>query len=182
VFILSLGKGWVLWLEENVMPVLRGYHTSNDTYHCSHHFLRTQLKITYFFYVKLISMSQVLCYAGISWTCFKCSLLLLLLLFMSMEWDNVSEMQLPTGLLFIPQVIYEYGEPWWNDTDRGKPKNSEKTCPSATLSTTYPHMDWPGHEPRPLVRGQQLTTWAMAQPCTALTPSVYTTTHSYGYT
>jgi hypothetical protein len=24
----------------------------------------------------------------------------------------------------------------WNDTDRGKPKNSEKTCPSATSPTT----------------------------------------------
>jgi hypothetical protein len=24
------------------------------------------------------------------------------------------------GLLFIPQVIYEQGEPWWNDTDRTK--------------------------------------------------------------
>jgi hypothetical protein len=29
------------------------------------------------------------------------------------------------GLLFIPQMIYVYGEPWWNDTDRGKLKNSE---------------------------------------------------------
>jgi hypothetical protein len=26
----------------------------------------------------------------------------------------------------MPQVIYEYGEPWWNDIDRGKPKNIEK--------------------------------------------------------
>jgi hypothetical protein len=23
-------------------------------------------------------------------------------------------MQIPTGPLFIPQVIYEHGEPWWN--------------------------------------------------------------------
>jgi hypothetical protein len=30
------------------------------------------------------------------------------------------------GLFFIPQVIYEYRDPWWNDTDRGNPKNSEK--------------------------------------------------------
>jgi hypothetical protein len=22
--------------------------------------------------------------------------------------------------LFIPQVIYEHGKPWWNDIDRGK--------------------------------------------------------------
>jgi hypothetical protein len=26
----------------------------------------------------------------------------------------------PMGLLFIPQEIYEYGEPWWSDIDRGK--------------------------------------------------------------
>jgi hypothetical protein len=32
----------------------------------------------------------------------------------------MSELWPPTGL-FIPQVIYEYGEPGWNDTDRAKP-------------------------------------------------------------
>jgi hypothetical protein len=30
------------------------------------------------------------------------------------------------GLLVIPQIIYENGEPWWNDTDKEKLKNSEK--------------------------------------------------------
>jgi hypothetical protein len=30
------------------------------------------------------------------------------------------------GLLFIPQMIYESGEPWWNDIHGGKPKNSER--------------------------------------------------------
>jgi hypothetical protein len=44
--------------------------------------------------------------------------------------------------LFIPQIIYEYGERRWNDIDRGKPKNSEKTCP--TLSTTNPTWIDPG--------------------------------------
>jgi hypothetical protein len=39
----------------------------------------------------------------------------------------VLELGPPTGLLFIPQ-IYEYGEPWWNDTDR-KLKNSERNLP-----------------------------------------------------
>jgi hypothetical protein len=29
-----------------------------------------------------------------------------------------------TSLLFIPQMIYEHGEPWWNDTDRENQKNS----------------------------------------------------------
>jgi hypothetical protein len=43
-----------------------------------------------------------------------------------MEWDYISELLLLTDILFIPQMIYEYGEPWWNDIDRRKPKNSEK--------------------------------------------------------
>jgi hypothetical protein len=42
------------------------------------------------------------------------------------------------GKLFIPQMIYEYGEPWWNVIDRGKPKNSKKACPSGTSSTRNP--------------------------------------------
>jgi hypothetical protein len=29
---------------------------------------------------------------------------------------------------------------WWNDDWQGKPKYSEKTCPSATFSTTKSHM------------------------------------------
>jgi hypothetical protein len=29
------------------------------------------------------------------------------------------------GLFFIPQVIYEYRDPRWNDTDRKKPKNEK---------------------------------------------------------
>jgi hypothetical protein len=40
-----------------------------------------------------------------------------LMMFTSMGWDYVSELRLPTDLLFIPQVIYEHGEPWRNDID-----------------------------------------------------------------
>jgi hypothetical protein len=54
---------------------------------------------------------------------------------MPMRWDYVSELRPPTGLLFIPQMIYECGEPRWIDIDRGKPKNLQKICPNATLST-----------------------------------------------
>jgi hypothetical protein len=64
-----------------------------------------------------------------------------LLLLMAM---GCSELRPSTGLLFIPQVISEHGEPRWNDTDRGKPKNLEKICPSATLSTTNPTRTDPG--------------------------------------
>jgi hypothetical protein len=50
-----------------------------------------------------------------------------MLLFMSIGQDDVGLYKLwpPTGPLFNPQTIYEYGEPRWNDVDRGK-KNSEK--------------------------------------------------------
>jgi hypothetical protein len=50
-------------------------------------------------------------------------------LFMSTGRDYLSKLQPPTSLLFIPQMIYEYGEPRWNDTDRGNPNKSEKLLP-----------------------------------------------------
>jgi hypothetical protein len=50
----------------------------------------------------------------------------LLLLIMSMGWDHVSELRPPTGLLFIPHMIHEYGEPRWN-IYRSKAKNSDKS-------------------------------------------------------
>jgi hypothetical protein len=40
---------------------------------------------------------------------------------MSIVWDYVSELRPQTFLLFIHQMIYEHGEPWWNDIDRRKP-------------------------------------------------------------
>jgi hypothetical protein len=36
---------------------------------------------------------------------------------------------------------------WWNEDWQGKPKYSEKTCPSATLSTTNPTWPNPGSNP-----------------------------------
>jgi hypothetical protein len=36
---------------------------------------------------------------------------------------------------------------WWNDDWQGKPKYSEKTCPSATLSTT--NLTWPDLDSNP---------------------------------
>jgi hypothetical protein len=32
----------------------------------------------------------------------------------------VTQLRSPPGLLFIPQMICEHGEPWWNNIDRGK--------------------------------------------------------------
>jgi hypothetical protein len=41
----------------------------------------------------------------------------------SCRWggDYVSELQPPTYLLFIPQMIHEYRQPRWNNIDREKP-------------------------------------------------------------
>jgi hypothetical protein len=44
----------------------------------------------------------------------------------------------------------------WNETDRGKPKYSGKTCPSATLSTTNP--TWTDPESNPGLRGERPAT------------------------
>jgi hypothetical protein len=50
-----------------------------------------------------------------------------LFMFMSMEWDYVSELRTPAGILFVPQTVQHMSkEHWWNDIDRRKPRNSEK--------------------------------------------------------
>jgi hypothetical protein len=95
----------------------------------------------------------------------------LLLLFMSMGWDYVSELRPSTGLLFIPKMIHEYGESWRNDTDRKKQNNSEKSCSSNTLSKTNPIRIDQGATPG--LRCERPATNRLSH-CTAETPSVYT--------
>jgi hypothetical protein len=41
-------------------------------------------------------------------------------------------------------MIYESGEPWWNDINRRKPKNLEKDLSQCHLSTTNPTWIDPG--------------------------------------
>jgi hypothetical protein len=47
---------------------------------------------------------------------------------------------------------------WWNENWQGKPKYSEKTYPSAALSTTKSHTTRPGLEPRTAAVGNQRLT------------------------
>jgi hypothetical protein len=44
----------------------------------------------------------------------------------------------------MPQIIYEHGEPQWNDTDREKLKNLEKNLPQCYFFHDKPHMVCPG--------------------------------------
>jgi hypothetical protein len=47
---------------------------------------------------------------------------------MSVGLEYVSELRLPSGLLFAPpQLMYENGEPRRNDIEREKLKNLEKS-------------------------------------------------------
>jgi hypothetical protein len=80
-------------------------------------------------------------------------------------WDYVSELRPPTGLLFIPQIIYEYGEPWWNDIDSEKPKKKlgEKPVPVPLCPPQISHGLTREQTRASAVKGQRLTAWAMAR-------------------
>jgi hypothetical protein len=71
---------------------------------------------------------------------------------MLMQWDDVSELQPQTGLLFTPQLIHGHGEAQRNHTDRVKPIKLETTCMTSTLSTANPTwIDLGLHSHRPTI-------------------------------
>jgi hypothetical protein len=53
---------------------------------------------------------------------------------------------------------------WWNEDCQGRLKYSEKTCPSATLSTTNPTCQTRARTQAAAVGSQRVTAWAMARP------------------
>jgi hypothetical protein len=77
------------------------------------------------------------------------------LLFLWMGSKYVSELR----PLFIPQVMNEYGEPRWNDIDRGKPKNFEKNpVPVALVHHKYHMTTWTDPGANPGLRGERRVT------------------------
>jgi hypothetical protein len=53
------------------------------------------------------------------------------------QWEPLS----PTGLLFTPQMIYEYAEPRWHDIDTGKLKNSDRNLSQCHFVHRKSHLD-----------------------------------------
>jgi hypothetical protein len=89
-------------------------------------------------------------------TCFLSGLVML---FFSWRWSGSStQAWMPTyvSTLRIPQMIWVWrmSVKWY--IDRGKPENSEKNNPSATLSTTNP--TWIGPGANPGLRGERPAT------------------------
>jgi hypothetical protein len=75
---------------------------------------------------------------------------------MSAGPDYVAELRALTDLLFIPHVIHECGEPWWDDIDSGNRRTRRKTCLNATLCTTNP--TWTGPGANSALRGEMSAT------------------------
>jgi hypothetical protein len=66
------------------------------------------------------------------------TVILLFVLFMSMGWDYISK-QRPSEPIVHPQITCEYGEPRWNDTDRGTDELCGKPVPVPQCPPQIPH-------------------------------------------
>jgi hypothetical protein len=70
--------------------------------------------------------------------------------------DHVSELQPPMGLLFIPQIIYEYAETREMILTGENRRTRRKPCLIATLSTT--NATWTDRGVTPGLRGEKPAT------------------------
>jgi hypothetical protein len=75
---------------------------------------------------------------------------------MAMGREYVSELRPPRDYCSSSQMVHEYGEPRFNDTDREIRIARRKTCPTATFSKTNPMLTDPGANPG--IRGKKFAT------------------------
>jgi hypothetical protein len=86
----------------------------------------------------------------------------ILMMFMSMLWECVSELRTQTGLLFIPHMIHDNVEPRWKLLTGESQRNLEKMLP-VCLPTISHRLNWVKTR-ADKVNGRLLTAWAMGQP------------------
>jgi hypothetical protein len=117
------------------------WHNHHRIFRCPKWFLSEKLEVCRP-HINLYRLHAIV-YMWSSWLC-NCRILLLLFMFISMEWDYVSEMWPPTGLLFIPRwymSIKAMAEWYW----QGETKELKRIpCLSTTLSITNPTWIDPG--------------------------------------
>jgi hypothetical protein len=93
-----------------------------------------------------------------TWAMARPHILFLLLLLLLVGWDQVPRYCGHFGpIVQAPDDRWGWlWSNWWNEDWQGKPKYSEKKCPSATLSTTTP--TWPDPSSNPGRRGRKPAT------------------------
>jgi hypothetical protein len=84
---------------------------------------------------------------------------------MSMGQDCGFELRLPTGLLFIPYVIYGRGEQRWDDIAGETGQFGEKPVPVPLYPPQIPYGLTRARTRTYALRGRRLTAWAMTRPC-----------------
>jgi hypothetical protein len=104
--------------------------------------------MTYVGKVGELVLPRTFCYVSSAY--FLCQYLKIVTHYVVVHVDGV-RLSLNDGLLtvlfFVPQVIHEYGEPRWNDIDRGNQITRGKSYASAILSTTNPTWTDPEADP-----------------------------------
>jgi hypothetical protein len=90
--------------------------------------------------------------------------MMMMTMIMSTGWDYVSELRPSPGLLLIPQMVYEHGEPWWNDIDKLYfPSEERRAADFITLKIYVPP---PCLNPRTV--GQMTSTLTIISPRTTI--------------
>jgi hypothetical protein len=124
------------------------------------------------FWIRKTDSTQACCTIKSSFSTLKGCYYILVLLFLSGVGLSPLGTAATTGLLRQLQMI---DDGWmrssrWNENWQGKPKYSEKTCPSTTLSTTNPIWQDSGSTGAVTVGSQRLTAWDMVRSTRLLTP------------